>query len=59
MGKPDRQMWKELKEIVSIEKPTENKISEGRKTRTDLTLLYQETHNQQSLIQLIYNVAPA
>lgn len=46
-----------LKEIVSIEKTTENKISEGRKTRTDLILLHQETHNQQSLIQLIYNMA--
>lgn len=35
-------MWKELKETVSIEKTTENKISGSRKTRTDLTLLYQE-----------------
>lgn len=35
---------------MSIEETTEKKINEGRKTRTDLTLLSQGTHDQQSLI---------
>lgn len=53
MGKSERQMWKELKETVSIKETTENKTSEERKIRTNLTLSCQETHNLQSLIQLI------